>query len=83
VNGQQHVLHHIVDAIGGHALPPRRLLDQRHAIAQQRGVGGGVARLCGRHQGRAASVVGPCLLRLTGGHAAPEFDDRARYGAAD
>jgi len=49
MNGQQHVLHHVVDAVGRHPAPSRDALDDRYAVAQQRLVGVAVAGLSGGH----------------------------------
>jgi hypothetical protein len=69
MNGQQHVLHHVVDAVSHHPAPSRDALDDRYAVAKQRLVGGAVARLSGGHQSRPAPVRAG-ILRLNIVHAA-------------
>ena len=69
MNGQQHVLHHIIDVVGRDAATPRDRLDDRDAVAQQRLVGGAISSLRRRHPGRPAQVRAD-ILRVNGVHAA-------------
>jgi hypothetical protein len=56
MNGQQHVLHHVIDAVGHNPTPSRDALDDWYAVAQQRLVGDAIACLSGGHQSRPAPV---------------------------
>jgi hypothetical protein len=58
VDGQQGILNHVVDPIGGNTLPPRHLFDHAHAVAQQRPVGLLIARLRRRHPGATPRIIG-------------------------
>ena len=65
MNGQQYILHHIVDMVGGDAATPRDRLDDRDAVAQQRSVGAAVTSLRFRHPGRSAQI-GAYIFGVTG-----------------
>ncbi len=69
MNGQQHVLHHIVDVIECDAATPRDRLNDRDAVTQQRLVSDAVASLRSRHQGRSAQI-GAGIFGVNG-HATP------------
>src|SRR5262245_36154980 len=54
MNGQQHVLYHVVDVVSRDATTPCNRLDDRDAVAQQRLVGGAISSLRRCHPGRSA-----------------------------
>ena len=64
MDGQQHVLHDILDIGGGNAPARGDGPDQGHAIAQQRLIGGTIAALRRRHLGGTTQIVGASELRL-------------------
>ena len=56
MHGEQHILHYVIDPVGGDALATRHRRAQGHAGAQQRLVGRGIARLGRDHQGGQRNV---------------------------
>ena len=86
VNGDQRLLHDIVDAAGTYSLPARHPLDVRYAVAQQCLVSGSVTRLSSNHPGtpspvRVVEVTG--FFRFHCRHSCGDLRSKSRHKPAD